>query len=113
MAHDLLIFDYPPPGSRLTMVFWGILVPCVIGFFSIDAWLAQEAYWPGGRGGGGIVVRGEAAQACAVAYAGLGAFIHFRWFWGLKQYHRIYQIGAIVSLLGFLGGAGYACYMMM
>lgn len=111
MSHDLFHFDYPPPGSRLTMVFWGILIPCAIGYFSIDAWMDQQAYWPGRRGG--MTVHGEAAQACAVAYLSIGTFIHFRWFWGLRQHYRIYQIGAVFSLLGFLGGSAYAFFAML
>jgi hypothetical protein len=112
MSFDLFNFDYPPPGSRYTMVLLGILVPCVIGYFSVHAWMDQVAYWPARRGGG-MTVRGEAAQACAVAYISIGMFFHFRWFWGSKQQYCVYQIGAVCSLLGFFGGVAYAFFAIL
>ena len=112
MSSDLFNVDYPPPGSQFTITLLGILVPCLIGFYSVDAWIDQIAYAPSRRGSG-MIVRGEAAQACAVAYMSIGLFFHFRCFWGSKQYFRVYQIGAVCSLLGFCGALVYAFFAMM
>ena len=103
MFDDYEDFAYPPSGGRLKLIILGVVIPGVIAFFAIRAWAHQEAYWPGSRGSG-MTVRGEAAQALAVAYLSIGAFLHFRWFWGLLSAHRTFQIGTVCSLFAFLAG---------
>jgi hypothetical protein len=39
--------------------------------------------------------------------------MHFRWFWGLLPWHRVYDIGTVLSVLGFLAAGGVAFYEVM
>jgi hypothetical protein len=107
MPYDYEDLAYPPNGGRVKLILLGCLIPGIIAWFAIKAWLMKEAYWPGRRGSG-MLVHGESAQAMAVVYLSVAAFFHFRWFWGLIQTHQIFQIGTICSLLLFLGALIYA-----
>lgn len=100
MSFDLFNFDYPPPGSRFTMIVFGILIPGVIGYFAFDVWVDQGIYWPSRRLYD-LTIQGDAARACAVVFMSIGTFIHFRRFWGLRQHDRVYQIGARFRYPGF------------
>lgn len=109
MSSDFEDLAYPPHGERLKLILLGVLIPGLIAYFAIDAWAEQQAYWPGGRGGGrGMTVRGEAAQALAVAYLSIGAFLHFRWFWGMLQADQTFRIGSVCSMLTFLAALLWA-----
>jgi hypothetical protein len=107
MSDDFEDLAYPPEGGRVKLILLGLVVPGVIAYFAARAWVNQQAYWPGSRGSG-MTVRGEAAQALAMAYMSIGAFMHFRWCWGLMSAHRTFQIGTVCSLLVFLGCLIYA-----
>ena len=108
MPYDSEDFAYPPNGGRVKLILLGCLIPGIIAWFAINAWLMKEAYWPGGRRGPGMTVRGEAAQAMAVMYLSVAGFFHFRWFWGLIQFDRVFQIGTVCSLLLFLAALIHA-----
>ena len=95
---------YPPEGGgRVRMWLLGVLVPLVIGYFSVRDWVTGEAIWIG-RGGSDMAVCGRAAKGLAITYLCVGLFCHFRWWWGLRGNYRVFEIGTVVSLLGFLGG---------
>jgi hypothetical protein len=54
---------------------------------------------------------GAAAFWLAMAYIGIGAFIHFHFFWGLSErLWRFSQVGKGVALLVFLPSFFYAIY---
>jgi len=107
-AEDL---SNPPSGGRLKLILLGVVLPMVIGYFSVKAWVNEEAIWFGSRGHD-MVVHGQTARALAVTYLSVGLFCHFRWCWGLIPVWRVFEIGTVVSLLGFLGGLGYAVYTL-
>lgn len=97
MPFDIEDFAYPPVGGKVKLTLYGLILPALIIYHAADTWLSQETYWPGRRSG--MVVRGECAQAMAVIYLSIAAFIHFRWFWGLLQKDRIFQVGTVGSLV--------------
>jgi hypothetical protein len=107
MSYDYEDFAYPPNGGRVKLILLGLIIPGIIAYFAIRAWLTKEAYWPSRRGQG-LIVHGESAQALAVVYLSVAAFFHFRWFWGLIQADRVFQIGTVCSLLTFLGALIHA-----
>ena len=100
--NDIENLSYPPTGGRVKMVLLGVILPVVIAYFAVDAWITEVAWWPGSRGSG-FVTHGSAAKAVAAAYLSAGMFCHSRWFWGLFPVYRVFEIGTVVSLLGFLG----------
>ena len=106
-------WSYPPEGvGPVRMWLLGVLLPLVIGCFSVRDWITGEATWFGTRGND-LAVHGQAARGLAVAYLGLGLFCHFRWWWGVKGNHRVFEIGTGVSLLGFLGGLLWSLWRLM
>jgi len=106
MAFDTENFAYPPTGGTIKLIMVGIIFPGIIACYGVNAWLSEEAYWPGRRGG--VMVFGESARAMAVLYMSVGSFIHFRWFWGLIQAERVFKLGMVFSLLVFLGALIWA-----
>lgn len=110
-AAQLERLAYPPSGGVDKLVFLGIVLPLVIGFFGVRAWVTGEAFWYGSRGSG-MTVRGPAAQALAVVYVSAALFCHFRWCWGLTRFYRIYETGTVLSLLGVAGGIFYGIYRL-
>jgi hypothetical protein len=102
MPYDFDDLAYPPNGGRVKLILLGCLVPGIIAWFAINAWITQEAYWPSRRGSG-MRLHGESAQAMAFVYLSVALFFHFRWFWGLLQAERVYLTGTVCSLMLFLG----------
>lgn len=107
MTDEFENLAYPPAGGRIKLLLLGILLPAVILRIACRAWLTQEAWWPG-RQGSGVTVHGESAQAIAIVYLCVAAFVHFRWCWGLLQWDRTFQAGTVCSLLIFLGALIWA-----
>lgn len=100
MNIDYEDFVDPPTGGRFKLAVLGIIIPAMIAYFAVSAWLEELAYLPGRRGG--MMLHGESARAMAVVYMSVALFIHCRWFWGLIQSERVYKIGQISSLFIFL-----------
>jgi hypothetical protein len=107
-AEDLA---YPPSGGRVKLVILGILLPLVVAYFGVHAWITEEAIWLG-RGSWDMVVHGRAAKSLGVAYTSIGLFCHFRWFWGLLSFYRVFEIGTVISLLCFLGALCLGVYYL-
>lgn len=107
-AEDL---SYPPNGGRTKMILLGIILPLVIWYFGVHAWITEEATWFG-RGSSDIVVHGPTAKSLGVAYTSVGLFCHFRWFWGLLPVYRVFEIGTVLSLLGFLVAICFGAYFL-
>lgn len=107
-AEDL---SYPPSGGRTKLILLGIVLPLIILYFGIQAWVTEEAVWFGRRNTD-IEVRGHTAKALGVVYSSVGLFCHFRWFWGLIPVYRVFEIGTVISLLGVLGGLGFGAYYL-
>ncbi|MEM7009943.1 MAG: hypothetical protein AAF585_00545 [Verrucomicrobiota bacterium] len=108
-AEDL---SYPPSGGYTKLVVFGLIVPVIIWYFGIQAWITEEAFWFG-QNGSGMNVFGRTAKALGLVYSCVGFFFHFRWFWGLLPIYSVYEIGTKLSLLGILGGLGYGAYFLM
>ena len=106
MPFDAEDIAYPPTGGKLKLIFLGIIIPGFIAYYGVNAWLIEEAYWPGRPGG--VTVHGESARAIAVLYLSVASFVHSRWFWGLIQADRVFQISMVSSLLIFLGSLIWA-----
>lgn len=111
VADDAEELSHPPNGGRTKPVVLGVLLPLAIGFLAIRAWLRQEAIWFGEDADMPLV--GPAARSMAVVYFSVALFCHFRWFWGLIPVYRIFEIGTVAALLGFLGGLGFATYYVL
>ena len=109
-AEDL---SYPPSGGWIKMVGFGFILPAVIIHFGYQAWITEEAIWFSDRNSTDLKVKGRTSQAMAVVYASVGLFCHFRWFWGLIPVYRAFEIGTTISLLGVLGGIGFAMYYFL
>ena len=79
-------------------------VPVVVGAYCIAV---GEAWLPGRYGFHRVT--GAAAVAAALAYVGLGAFLHFHFFWaGQPKGWRAARIGKPLSLLVLVGGLAAA-----
>lgn len=107
MPFDIEDLAYPPSGGKVKLILMGLIFPAIISYYGFYAWLDQKAYWPG-RHGGGILVHGEAAKAMAIVYLSVATFIHFRWFWGMIQAYRVFQVGIACSILTFAGALLWA-----
>jgi hypothetical protein len=101
-ASDAEDLAYPPSGGRVKLVILGIILPLGVVYFGVQAWWSEEAIWFGNRGSD-LVVRGATAKSLGVAYTSVGLFCHFRWFWGLLPVYRVFEVGTVLSLMGFLG----------
>ncbi|MEY3895164.1 MAG: hypothetical protein RLZZ214_683 [Verrucomicrobiota bacterium] len=110
-ANEAEDFSYPPSGGRVKLVVLGILLPLVVAYFGVDAWITEEAVWFG-RGNADMEVHGRTAKSLGVAYTSVGLFCHFRWFWGLLPVYRVFEVGTVISLLGFLGGLAFGVYYL-
>lgn len=110
-ANDIEDLAYPPSGGRWKLVILGLVLPAVILHFGVKAWTTEEAIWFGHRGYN-LVVHGQAAKALGVTYTSIGLFCHSRWFWGLLPNFRVYEVGTVISLIGFLGGLLFGVYFV-
>jgi|688.fasta_scaffold45208_6 hypothetical protein len=108
-ATDVEDLAYPPSGGRVKLVLLGIILPLAIIHFGIQAWTSEKATWFGNQGSS-VVVHGATARSLAITQISVGLFCHFRWFWGLIPVYRAFEIGIIISILGFLGGLFSALY---
>ena len=111
VADDSEDLAYTPDGGRGKMVVLGILLPLVLLYFGTDAWLSEQATWPGSRGAS-METTGATAKSIGVAYGFVGLFCHSRWFWGLLPSWRIFRLGTILSLIGMLSAGACAFYFL-
>jgi hypothetical protein len=92
-----------PAGGPVKMWFWGVvaaLVPFGYGVVSLFTGHARLL----GRGGESADFRGVDAIAVAIGYISIGAFLHFRYFWGLHPKISDWsQLLCMLSLLSFVG----------
>ena len=91
-----------PNGGKVKLSILGILLPCYIIYHAVIAWVNELATWYGRNSD--MEVIGNTARSLAVAYASVAIFCHVRWFWGVLGRYRVWELGTILSLLGFLGG---------
>lgn len=67
-----------------------------------------------GSRGSALDLSGSAAQALAIAYLAVGAFIHAHWFWGLHVRLEPWSpLLKIVSVGVFLGGLGFSVFKVL
>ncbi len=110
-ATELDIISDSPSGGMVKLLFLGIVLPVVIGYFGANSWISQEARWIGR--GMSMDVTGAEARSLGFAYLSGAMFCHFRWFWGLLPHGRIYEIGTTLSLVGIVCGLGYGMYLLL
>lgn len=92
---------HPPGGGKVKLVLLGILLPLGLAWLAADDWTSEQAYIPGGRGGG-ITVHGDAARAVACCLGFAALFAHARWFWGLLNLYGTWKVLTVLSLIGLL-----------
>jgi hypothetical protein len=102
-----------PTGGSFKMWFWGVgiaAIPIVYGTVCLFTGRASIL----GRGGESAVFRGAEAAGLAIGYISVGAFLHFRYFWGLhKKLCEWYQFLAALSILGVVGSCVYIFYRLL
>lgn len=108
-ANDLA---FSPNGGKAKWILLGIVVPIGIVWYAVRCWIHQEALWIGDRHSA-MIVTGRTAKPVALCWFFAGLFMHSRWFWGLLPWHRVYDIGTVLSVLGFLAAGGVAFYEVM
>lgn len=87
---------------------WGLggLAALLLIAYGVRCLVAGRAYLPGRHNG--MDVTGALAIAMGMAYTGLGAFLHFRFFWrDHPALWRFAEAGMIASILAVVGALGY------
>jgi hypothetical protein len=90
-------------------MYLGGVIAAFFMYLGIQSWTSESAVWFVKRGPN-IVVHSHSAKAFAIAYSSVGFFFHFRWFWGLLPSYRVFNLGTLLSLLGFIGGLSTGIY---
>ena len=102
-----------PTGGPFKMWFWGVAVALIpLGYGVVCLFTGRASII--GRGGESAVFRGAEAVALAIGYISVGAFLHFRYFWGLHERLRDrYQVFIMLSILGIVGSCLYTFYSLL
>ena len=97
--------DAPPPGFYAKW-FAGVVVATGFAAYGVYGLATGSATLVGENLAQQL--RGTEARALAVAYVGIGLFLHCHYFWGnVYHFSAMAVAGKIVSLLGVIGGLGY------
>ena len=91
-------------------MFRGIVLPLVIVAYGLYCYTSGHGYIIGeGMGFGNVLrVTGSLATALAISCFGLGATLHFHYFWRERQFGwRFAPLGEILGLLTWLVSLGY------
>lgn len=110
MIFDSDILLTPPSGGYKKLALLGVVLPLVLIYFGIHAWITEEATVYYKYSYGSIVERGTVAKAFGMACTGVGTLAHFRWFWGLLSLRRMFEFGTLLSLLAIAGGLFWVCW---
>lgn len=95
------------------MWFWGVAVALIPLGYGVTCLFTGRASIIG-RGGESAVFRGAEAVALAIGYISVGAFLHFRYFWGLHERLRDrYQVLVMLAILGVVGSCLYTFYSLL
>jgi hypothetical protein len=102
-----------PTGGPFKMWFWGVAVaffPLGYGVYCLFTGHASII----GRGGESAAFHGAEAVGLAIGYISVGAFLHFRYFWGLHERLRErHQVFVLLSILGLIGSCLYIFYRIL
>lgn len=102
-----------PTGGAFKMWFWGAAVASIPIVYGIVCLFTGQASILG-RGGESATFRGAEAVGLSIGYISVGAFLHFRYFWGLHERLRArYQILVMLSILGVVGSCLYIFYRLL
>lgn len=86
---------------------YGVVLPAVPVALGVYCLIVGRA-WFFGRGMT-LTVTGSAAVATAIAYIGIGGFVHFHVFWAThRRWWRLARPGKIGSLCALIGGVVFA-----
>lgn len=102
---------YPPSGGRLKLVLLGVVLPGILMFLGVSAYLEQKAIWFGQ--GGNMTVSGNTAQAIGALLMSIALFCHSRWFWGILSIMPIFLTGTIISAIAVIISGVYATYFAL
>jgi len=102
-----------PTGGRFKMWFWGVAFAVLpLGYGLVCLFTGQARIV--GRGGESAVFHGAEAIGLAVGYISIGAFLHFRYFWGLHQRLRERnQVFVLLAILGLIWSCLYTFYRIL
>ena len=95
------------------MWFWGVgvaIIPIVYGVICLFRGHTSIIE----RGWKMATFNGAEAVGLALGYIFIGAFLHFRYFWGLKeQLSEWSQILSVLSIFGFIASCVYIFYRIL
>ncbi|QIF03602.1 hypothetical protein [Roseimicrobium sp. ORNL1] len=100
---------YDSDGGRLKPWLVGAVIPFFIVLYGVTCLSSDETdiSGPDGR----VVAYGTAATGLVVAFIALGLFLHFHFFWRLRERLEPYaERLKLVSLIVFLGGFLFAIF---
>lgn len=93
---------------------WGVglgIALLLIGY-GVYCVATRTAHIPA-RTGEGMTVGSALATAMGIGYLGLGAFLHFRFFWDAHpKLWRFSGPGKLAGILAFLSGLGYVLFQI-
>ena len=102
-----------PTGGPFKMWFWGAVVAIVpLGYGVVCLFTGHVSII--GRGGESAIFHGAEAVGLATGYISVGAFLHFRYFWGLHERLRErYQLFVLFAILGLIGSCLFIFYRLL
>ena len=104
--------DEPPEGGKLQMWVVGVVTAAFPVVYGLICVVSQRAILFGR--GGFWTATDSAAVGAGIAYFGLGAYLHFHWFWGLHRNLLPFSgFGRTVSLAAIGGGLVYTCFVVL
>lgn len=101
-AEDIEDYSQPAQGGIIKMWLAGLVIAGVVVGYGLWSAFSGETILPA-RHASNVKVMGAPAAILGIAYAALGLFLHFHYFWGLNErLHRYSQPLKIVSLVVFI-----------
>lgn len=88
------------PPQLVPILGYGVFLPLLFAWWTMDSWLSGEAWWWADSSR----MKGQAARAMSVAYAGVALFLHGRNCWGAMGFAGTQRVLLVLGCLAFIGG---------